>query len=426
MRSNKKAISIKSLSKSYTINSADSNRRYLSIREVIYSKLSYFSGVIFKGKILNQSNKKEKFWALKNINIDIHHGERWGIVGRNGAGKSTLLKILSRITAPTEGQVFINGRVASLLEVGTGFHPELTGRENIYLNGAILGMSRIEIISKFDEIVAFAGVESFIDTPVKRYSSGMYMRLAFAVAAHLDPDILIVDEVLAVGDVAFQKKCLQKMNDISNAGVTLIFVSHDLPAVMSLCNKAIYLNRGEIQAAGNVEEIALAYASESMVQGDLSTRKDRTGHGLARATSFRIRDEKGFEIKTVVSRKPIYFDLDLIFDKTQIGRELTIIYVVSDVLDVRLMSLNSNWSGKKMLVGVNQTYSCFMPEGLALIPGSYMLTIAVLVDEEKSDKIERAVELIVNNNSNFLAGLVTDKNLGSVSINQVWIEKKVA
>jgi len=425
MESKKIAISIKNLSKSYTINSVDNNRRYVSIREVIYSMLSYYSARIFKGKILKQGNKKEKFWALKNINIDIHHGDRWGIIGRNGAGKSTLLKILSRITAPTEGQVLINGRVASLLEVGTGFHPELTGRENIFLNGAILGMSRIEIVAKFDEIVAFAGVESFIDTPVKRYSSGMYMRLAFAVAAHLDPDILIVDEVLAVGDVAFQKKCLQKMNDISSAGVTLIFVSHDLPAVMSLCNKAIYLRGGEIKTAGNVEEIALAYAGESMEQGDLSTRKDRTGHGLAKAINFRIRDVMGCEIKTIISRESIYFDLDLIFDKTQIGRDLTIIYVISDVLDVRLMSLNSNWAEKKLLVSdISQIYSCFMPEGLALVPGSYMLTIAVLVDDEKSDKIERAVELIVNNNSNFLEGLATDKNLGSVTINQVWKEKR--
>jgi lipopolysaccharide transport system ATP-binding protein len=207
---------------------------------------------------------REDFWALKDINFDIKQGDRVGIIGRNGAGKSTLLKILSRITEPTTGRVTINGRVASLLEVGTGFHPELTGRENIFLNGAILGMSRAEIRTKFDEIVAFAEVEKFLDTPVKRYSSGMYVRLAFSVAAHLEPEILIVDEVLAVGDSQFQKKCLGKMQDVSNnEGRTVLFVSHNMSTLKSLCSTILYLNQGKVVMQGGVEETINEYLNEN-------------------------------------------------------------------------------------------------------------------------------------------------------------------
>jgi lipopolysaccharide transport system ATP-binding protein len=206
----------------------------------------------------------EDFWALKDVSFEVKRGEVIGIIGRNGAGKSTLLKILSRITEPTEGYVDIDGHVASLLEVGTGFHPELTGRENIYLNGAILGMSRVEIKRKFDEIVTFAEIDKFLDTPVKRYSSGMYVRLAFAVAAHLEPEILIVDEVLAVGDLEFQKKCLGTMRDVSRAGRTVIFVSHNMAAVRALCTNGLFLKDGSVQLKGTIEHITDAYLSNSM------------------------------------------------------------------------------------------------------------------------------------------------------------------
>jgi len=208
-----------------------------------------------------RSEQSPPFWALKDVSFEVRPGEVVGIIGRNGAGKSTLLKILSRITEPTEGEVDINGRVGSLLEVGTGFHPELTGRENVYLNGAILGMRRSEIVRKFDEIVAFAEVEKFIDTPVKHYSSGMYMRLAFAVAAHLEPEILVVDEVLAVGDAEFQKKCLGKMGDVARGGRTVIFVSHNMGAVQSLCRSAIHLDAGQIVANGSTTEVVGRYLS---------------------------------------------------------------------------------------------------------------------------------------------------------------------
>jgi lipopolysaccharide transport system ATP-binding protein len=207
----------------------------------------------------NRASSKEDFWALKDVSFEVKRGEVVGIIGRNGAGKSTLLKILSRITDPTEGKVTLKGRVASLLEVGTGFHPELTGRENIYLNGAILGMSRAEIKKKFDEIVAFAETEKFLDTPVKRYSSGMYVRLAFAVAAHLEPEILVIDEVLAVGDAEFQKKCLGKMRDVSRGGRTVLFVSHQMGSVRALCSKGVFLRAGSLASIGPVDEVIHSY-----------------------------------------------------------------------------------------------------------------------------------------------------------------------
>jgi lipopolysaccharide transport system ATP-binding protein len=204
----------------------------------------------------------EEFWALKDVSFEVKRGEVVGIIGRNGAGKSTLLKILSRITEPSEGRVTLRGRVASLLEVGTGFHPELTGRENIYLNGAILGMTKAEIRKKFDEIVAFAEVERFLDTPVKRYSSGMYVRLAFAVAAHLEPEILVVDEVLAVGDAEFQKKCLGKMKDVATGGRTVLFVSHNMQAVKNLCSEAILLEAGTLRQKNNVDNVVMTYSQK--------------------------------------------------------------------------------------------------------------------------------------------------------------------
>jgi lipopolysaccharide transport system ATP-binding protein len=220
---------------------------------------------------------KEDFWALKDVNFEVQHGEVMGVIGRNGAGKSTLLKILSRITSPSTGTVHLQGRVASLLEVGTGFHPELTGRENIFLNGAILGMTRKEIGKKFDEIVAFAEVEKFIDTPVKRYSSGMYVRLAFAVAAHLEPETLVVDEVLAVGDLAFQKKCLNKMEDVSGEGRTVLFVSHNMASIKRLCRSALLLESGHIRALGQPQDVISTYYSDVM-SSDASVKFEPCDH----------------------------------------------------------------------------------------------------------------------------------------------------
>jgi lipopolysaccharide transport system ATP-binding protein len=254
---NAPVIKIEALSKEYVIGGRE--RANLSLRDLFSSCLA--APIRRYRKLSGQIKPEERFWALKDIDLDVYEGEVVGIIGRNGAGKSTLLKVLSRITAPTKGRAVIRGRVASLLEVGTGFHPELTGRENIYLNGAILGMSRAEIRRKFDEIVAFAGIDAFLDTPVKRYSSGMYVRLAFAVAAHLDPEILLVDEVLAVGDVAFQQKCLGAMQNLAGIGRTVIFVSHKMSAVQQLCTRAVVVDAGRISFTGVTAEAISTFLS---------------------------------------------------------------------------------------------------------------------------------------------------------------------
>jgi len=255
-------IKVENLGKKYTIRH-EHPERYVALRDVMAQKAKKLFS--FPARLRTQASATtdyEDFWALKGLNFEIQQGDRVGIIGRNGAGKSTLLKILSRITEPTTGSITLNGRVASLLEVGTGFHPELTGRENIYLNGAILGMSRMEIRRKFDEIVDFSGVEKFLDTPVKRYSSGMYVRLAFAVAAHLEPEILVVDEVLAVGDAEFQKKCLGKMEDVStNEGRTVLFVSHNMNAINQLCKYGIFLQNGMIKMYDKINIVTNHYLS---------------------------------------------------------------------------------------------------------------------------------------------------------------------
>ena len=252
-------------------------------------------------------------WALRDVSFQVREGEILGIIGRNGAGKSTLLKILSRITAPTSGQVKIKGRIGSLLEVGTGFHPELTGRENIYLNGAILGMKKAEIDRKLDEIIDFAEIEQFMDTPVKRYSSGMYVRLAFAVAAHLEPEILIIDEVLAVGDAAFQKKCLGKMGDVAKVGRTVLFVSHNMAAVTNLCGKGIYLRSGAVNMIGDIANIVRAYLKDSSYAADIeiSERKDRQGSGIAKISAVEILDPENHKTETIMCGQKIKIRIKL-------------------------------------------------------------------------------------------------------------------
>ena len=286
-------IKVENLSKKYIIGhnrNVGGMYRYNSFRDVMaHSCRGLYQRLRHPLSPNAEKTEMEEFWALKDINFEIKQGDRVGIIGRNGAGKSTLLKILSRITEPTSGKITLNGRVASLLEVGTGFHPELTGRENIYLNGAVLGMTRIEIKKKFDEIVDFSGVEKFLDTPVKRYSSGMYVRLAFAVAAHLEPEILLVDEVLAVGDAEFQKKCLGKMEDVSKEGRTVIFVSHNMGAISGLCNRSILLGEGRIEADGNSNEVIDRYL--------LSKKDPIKGSSSENATDKAVRTKK---------KKPIF------------------------------------------------------------------------------------------------------------------------
>ena len=293
------AIIVERLSKRYLIGhrfSSGGQYKYAALRDVIGREISNFARKavdVFRGRQVVQGDEVEEFWALKDVSFEVKQGEVLGIIGRNGAGKSTLLKVLSRITEPTEGRVLLKGRIASLLEVGTGFHPELTGKENIFLNGAILGMTQREIRAKFDEIVAFAEVEKFLDTPVKHYSSGMYVRLAFAVAAHLEPEILIVDEVLAVGDAKFQKKCLEKMRNVATDGRTILFVTHNMSALSQLTTRAVLLSQGSIEFLGApsvaIERYLSANREKRSSEYDVrNTHRPYQGTGDVRILSLRF------------------------------------------------------------------------------------------------------------------------------------------
>lgn len=282
-------IQVENLSKRYILG-RQQRERYQSLRDVLSRTVSNWKRQFLAPQQCRTEKNAEEFWALQDISFSIQQGDRVGVIGRNGAGKSTLLKILSRITEPTSGHIRIRGRVASLLEVGTGFHPELSGRENIFLNGAILGMSKTEIRRKFDEIVAFAEVEKFLDTPVKRYSSGMYVRLAFAVAAHLEPEILIVDEVLAVGDAQFQNKCLGKMQDVSQSGRTVLFVSHNMAAIRQLCSSSILMRQGQLVFSGTAEEGVRRYLSSA--EAERSTLGTVSPYGIE-LVDLHLEDEQG-------------------------------------------------------------------------------------------------------------------------------------
>ncbi len=296
-----------------------------------------------------------EYWALRDVNFSIRQGEVVGIIGRNGAGKSTLLKVLSRITEPTSGRIQLKGRMASLLEVGTGFHAELTGRENIFLNGAILGMSRIEIKKKFDEIIAFAEIDKFLDTPVKRYSSGMYVRLAFAVAAHLEPEIMIIDEVLAVGDAEFQKKCLRKMGDVAHAGRTVIFVSHNMQAVTRLCSRCILLNHGQVMLDGDSNQVANAYLNSGVTTSavrEWSNLATAPGDGVARFCGVRVRSARGEIVDTVDIREPVGIELEYeLLDSSRVllphfvlkNQDGTVLFVSVD--------MDSDWRGRPRPAG---------------------------------------------------------------------------
>jgi lipopolysaccharide transport system ATP-binding protein len=314
-------ITVENLGKCYRLHHQQ-RERYTALRDVITERVKGLFGN--RRSAIGDRQSEEDFWALKDVSFAIKQGEVVGIIGRNGAGKSTLLKILSRITEPTRGRITLRGRVASLLEVGTGFHPELTGRENIFLNGAILGMTRAEIRAKFDEIVAFAEVEKFLDTPVKRYSSGMYVRLAFAVAAHLEPEILIVDEVLAVGDASFQKKCLGKMQDVSaKEGRTVLFVSHNMPTVMRLCQRVILLNQGIKAMDGPCAEVAHRYMNDGKFTGAerlWPSAATAPGNEFARLLAVRVLDERGRVAPTVEITNPVSLEME--YQVLQPGRVL--------------------------------------------------------------------------------------------------------
>lgn len=311
-------IKVQNLGKKYII-SHEQRGGYTALRDVISNKAK---GLLKK---TNGLPPKEEFWALKDISFEIKKGEAVGIIGRNGAGKSTLLKLLSRITEPTTGRIEINGRVASLLEVGTGFHPELTGRENIFLNGAILGMSRAEIRKKFDEIVDFSGIEKFLDTPVKRYSSGMYVKLAFSVAAHLEPEIMVVDEVLAVGDAEFQKKCLGKMDEVSKEeGRTVLFVSHQMGMIAQLCNHSMLLNSGKVMMIDETAHVINAYLRGSDYENVYKANLEKVKHKTAYVQQQRLTDMDGNTVSQVTNHDPIVLEITIVVNQWDNEMELSI------------------------------------------------------------------------------------------------------
>jgi lipopolysaccharide transport system ATP-binding protein len=334
-----------------------------------------------------------RFWALRDVSFSVRRGEVVGIIGRNGAGKSTLLKILSRITEPTAGEVDLCGRVGSLLEVGTGFHSELTGRENIFLNGAILGMQRAEIQRKFDEIVAFAEVEQFIDTPVKHYSSGMYMRLAFAVAAHLEPEILVVDEVLAVGDAAFQNKCLGKMEGIARQGRTVLFVSHQMATVQQLCSRVIMLDRGSVVEDGDTRRVVHKYllAASRQARVCLEDRMDRRGNGRMRFSTVELLPESGVQTGSLRCGAPATLVLGVV---NQSGRPLTNVLVsigVDDHAGTRILLLDSEMTDTNLARLPPGTSSIHVViDRLALAPGRYGYTLYAAAGGDVLDWVQNA------------------------------------
>jgi len=378
-------------------------------------------------QITNNDISPGDFWALKDVSFEVQPGEVLGIIGRNGAGKSTLLKILSRITEPTSGRAIIRGRVASLLEVGTGFHPELSGRENIYLNGAILGMRHAEIARKFDEIVAFAEVGKFIDSPVKHYSSGMYVRLAFAVAAHLEPEILIVDEVLAVGDASFQKKCMGKMGDVAKEGRTVLFVSHNMAAVQNLCNRGMVLHNGCVQAIGSQDDAISAYlVSLGGGKNSLSLRTDRVGTGDVRVNSIEFINEDGRMLDSVISGQ----DLVIRFYFKKIGgaahsRVITSLMVKTQ-MDVPVF-LHHNRLNRLFFGPLpKQGFFEFKIKRLPLPPAVYSISYSLLEDNAYMDGIDAAVELTVTSGDFFGSGEVPPVTHGVCLVDGAWSMKSTA
>ena len=416
------AIKVENLGKSYRIgHNAPQAERYTALRDIISRNahnLVRKTRDMFHGKAIVQGDEVEEFWALKDVNFEIKQGDCVGIIGRNGAGKSTLLKILSRITEPTTGRVTINGRAASLLEVGTGFHPELTGRENIFLNGAILGMGRKEIQRKFDEIVDFAEVERFLDTPVKRYSSGMYVRLAFAVAAHLEPDILVIDEVLAVGDSQFQKKCLGKMEDVASNGRTVLFVSHNLTAINALCNKGILISHGKLAKKGNIDEILSEYASDNIFTSEstnLREHKNRKKESRKVFNKILVRSNSGKYLKTgdrlIIE---FYFDCqpDLKLNEISIS--------VESLTGLRIFSCATYWSQVKP-VRFNLGLAICEIDNLPLAPGDYTINIAIgNATNCFIDHIPRAHCFTVHSSDFYKTGRIPTSQHGLILLKDRW------
>jgi lipopolysaccharide transport system ATP-binding protein len=390
------AISVRNIGKRYVIGAQERAGR--TLRETIVD----LAAAPFRrlGRISRPPAPEELIWALKDVSFDVQPGEVVGVIGRNGAGKSTLLKIMSRITEPTEGRIELHGRVASLLEVGTGFHPELTGRENIYLNGTILGMKKAEIDRKFDEIVAFSEIEKFLDTPVKHYSSGMYVRLAFAVAAHLDPEILLVDEVLAVGDAEFQRKCLGKMSEVARGGRTVLFVSHNMAAVQRLCGRCVLIQDGRVAADGKSAMVLDRYLSAtrgSYVPFDLfaSMREQELG-SYARVAKCVVSDSEGQPTSSIGFGEPFTIDLECHVLKPVI--DLSFLVGIDTLYDQRIVTVTSLESHQLVSAEPgNRLKARLTVRDFLLKPGIYSLTVGLFAMNKGIDRLPGAAQFEVRN-----------------------------
>ncbi len=392
-------IEIKNIGKKYNI----SHQRggYLTLRDVLVNIFKNpFNFLKQRAKAVIGVTKNEEFWALDNISFNVEKGEVIGIIGRNGAGKSTLLKILSQITPPTEGEIKINGRVGSLLEVGTGFHPELTGRENIFLNGAILGMERAQIIKKFDEIVEFSGVQKFLDTPVKYYSSGMYVRLAFSVAAHMEPDVLIIDEVLAVGDAEFQKKCLGKMDDITRKeGRTILFVSHNMAAIQSLCKKCVFLQNGHVKSIGDTQSVIREYLEDGLKNIRVIKREDN-GFSV-KDVLFKNHGNITDSIKTFDE-----VEIEIVGEASQRFENVSFAICFNNEYNVRVTSVWTDYIGLNSSINPGSFKAIFKIPSIGLIPGIYDVIVYVESEGRMIERIDDFKKISVYYTSEF--GLVKE------------------
>ncbi len=410
-------IRVENISKKYRIGAR--RAAHSTLREAATGAISWPLKGFNRGA--RSTRDDEALWALRDVTFDVQPGEVVGVIGRNGAGKSTLLKILSRITEPTAGRVKLYGRVSSLLEVGTGFHLELTGRENIFLNGAILGMKRNDIKRRFDSIVAFAEIERFIDTPVKHYSSGMHMRLAFAVAAHLEPEILLIDEVLAVGDLQFQKKCLGKMESVATEGRTILFVSHNLAAVTNLCKRGLVLERGVVTYVGTqLEAIAHYLTSCQSEAGSLDDRTDRMGSGQIRVSAIEMKNMEGRAIDVATSGQDV--EICLHYQSSQAFHSSRIIagICVKTQFDVPVFLQHNRLTGEEWgPLPPRGTFVCRISR-LPLPPAAYRLTYSLILDGEYLDAMENAYELTVTDGDFFGSGEVPPATHGCCLVDAQW------
>jgi lipopolysaccharide transport system ATP-binding protein len=411
-----RVIEINQLSKVYRIDPVMGRSTSKTLQEDLIQVIRrpFSSGV---------KTKKQEVWALRDVTLDVHRGDVIGLIGRNGAGKSTLLKILSSITEPTSGYADVYGRVGSLLEVGTGFHTELTGRENVYLSGAILGMRKIEIDRKFEQIVDFSGVRKYIETPIKRYSSGMAVRLAFSVAAHLEPEILLVDEVLAVGDAAFQKKCIGKMEEVAEGGRTVIFVSHNMAAISALCTRGIWLDSGGVKADGPVQDVVQRYLTAvGELEGtktDLKSRLDRGGDGRVRFTSFQIRDKDGNPLPAVVSGEAV--DLILNYETPdEVDGTVSVHFWICDAFGTCLLTLSSVYTGEDFTNLPRSGEMILHIPRFPLREGRYFVDLGVDVDSVKADRVTRAVQLDVASGAFYPVQQPADASYGNLLCDHSW------